>query len=309
MKKIININSLNEFLDHFLTKEIGLTESQIKKIQSKCQSLHDFVSLTENDYDEINKSIKNKINAQKIIKIINYIVNKKVDENRKVSENYILSCCRVFLVELNEKVENLTLSDLNINPHLCSLLGFNNVRKMIELNVYMRSTRGMVTSFGFLYEKFCLLANSNITKLKAGFDFQKNHKNGKITWIQYKSGPDSMNKGMVEEWEKKIEEKVQTTKSDYDGIIGIGYGNESQKNITLSMLSSSNIQFLVGKKFWEFISEDPNFCSYMMDLLEEASQQVQQQSLDVVLDRAVNRIENEFNNLTISLSQYYDQNW
>ena len=90
-------------------------------------------------------------------------------------------------------------------------------------------------------------------------------------YIQVKSGPNTMNVGMVESLNEmigKIEKQDDTNK----GILGMTFGNRE----ALSSQISGNLKNIdenskIGKEFWDFISQKSGFTEELLDMISEAS--------------------------------------
>ncbi|TBR59017.1 hypothetical protein B4U84_24480 [Westiellopsis prolifica IICB1] len=124
----------------------------------------------------------------------------------------------------------------------------------------------------------------------------KTTSDGEKFWLQIKSGPNNMDKDQVVYWSEKIQEKL---KEGYKAYIGFTYGKITSKTVTIGLLKQIlpdwEIQTLIGKDLWNFLSEDPDYSSKLFEVLRESAQQVlHQKSLSEEIDSCADRVTDEF---------------
>ncbi|RAM48159.1 MAG: hypothetical protein C6Y22_29355, partial [Hapalosiphonaceae cyanobacterium JJU2] len=217
--------------------------------------------------------------------------------NLTIAENYLAVISRVFIQKQLDMIRSLTLKKLNPNPFLIRALNLDTPNEVVRLNVYMAATRSIVTSMGFFIEDLLLTSSDTVEKApkKSGWDLIKTTSDGEKFWLQIKSGPNNMDKDQVVYWSEKIQEKL---KEGYKAYIGFTYGKITSKTVTIGLLKQIlpdwEIQTLIGKDLWNFLSEDPDYSSKLFEVLRESAQQVlHQKSLSEEIDSCADRVTDE----------------
>ncbi|WP_218653160.1 PmeII family type II restriction endonuclease [Nostoc sp. TCL26-01] len=215
-----------------------------------------------------------------------------------MAENYLCIISRVFSQKQLDMVRSLALKDLNPNPFLIRALNLETPNEVVRLNVYMAATRSIVTSMGFFIEDLLMTSSDTIEKApnKSGWDLIKTTSDGEKIWLQVKSGPNNMDKDQVVYWAEKIQEKIREGDKAY---IGFTYGKRTSKTVTIGLLkqilSDWEIQTLIGKELWYFLSEDHDYSSKLFEFLRKSAHQIlYQNSLSEEIDRCADRITDEF---------------
>jgi len=66
-----------------------------------------------------------------------------------------------------------------------------------------------------------------------GWDLVKTEAEENLTWLQIKSGPNTMDKDQIEFWLQKIQEKIQEGDRAF---LGFTYGKRTNNTVTLALL-------------------------------------------------------------------------
>lgn len=176
-----------------------------------------------------------------------------LDQNKR---NQIKQILEKFLLNRMRTIRSLKIEDLNINPFLLRILvremGFDNSEAIIRWLVVQRSMTGVNTSMGF-----CLQAIAGLFSEGTGVegaDLQKT-KAGSHYYIQVKSGPSTMDKDAVRHMSQLLT-SVQRRNRGSVALLGMCYGTREQ--VLSTVKKYSDVDWLIGQEFWEFISGDPD---------------------------------------------------
>jgi DNA (cytosine-5)-methyltransferase 1 len=272
----------HEMLAYALEKEVRLPAKKARSLASYFADIEDFLKIEEQNLKNI-KGISGqtilKLNDDEISRIIKFNSSGYLSKHLSVAENYLAIISRVFTKTQLTMIQSLSLENLNPNPFLMQALNLDRPEEVIRLNVYMATTRSIVTSMGFFLEKLLLTCSENIEKPNkkesGGWDLIKNTAEGERTWLQIKSGPNSMDKDQIVYWSAKIQEKISEGEQAY---LGFTYGKKSNNTVTIGLLRQLlpdwEIKTLIGRELWDFLSEDPDYSSQLFKILRKSAKQI-----------------------------------
>lgn len=171
-----------------------------------------------------------------------------------------------FLDDRIKAIERITLWDLKINIFLIAMKHQLNIKTSADLAKWLiqqRIERGLVTGFGKTLQNIAKEFSNE--KPLPGMTMRL-IRNGTVYNFIIKSGPDH-SVPVTAEIELRLLE-TQKSEPGSESIFGICYGNkEHLGNIVKSKLK--NVKILIGKEFWEFISNDPNCEQNIIDIAED----------------------------------------
>jgi hypothetical protein len=150
---------------------------------------------------------------------------------------------------------------------------------------------GANTSFGFCLQNIATLFSEG-TGVE-GADLQKT-KSGRHYHIQVKSGPSTMDKAAVEHMSKLLL-SVQRRNRGSVAILGMCYGTREQVMSTVKKYS--DVDWLAGREFWEFISDDPTCIDEIYAIAGEVGETFRDahgQTLSEILDVKIKELQREF---------------
>lgn len=231
--------------------------------------------------------------------LINALIVEKetIPSDLSIQETWVYYLGRQFLKAQVSMVSALTFQDFDINPLLATALNLDTPRKIISFNVYQTITRSVVTSWGDTVEQIAKFVgcrdNDYIIEGKTGtnFDLVKGIK-GVDYYIQIKSGPNTMNVGMVTSLNEAIQ-KLETGKKNSKGILGMTYGIRSRiSNQILANLHDADSRMKVGRELWDFISEKTNFHKDLFKLLDNSSKGLLDKSFIELIESKITEFEN-----------------
>ena len=219
-------------------------------------------------------------------------------QNKTIAEAWVFYLGRNFLLSQVRMVEGLSLSGFDINPLLAKALNLDTPRKVVAFNVYQTVTRSVVTSWGDTVEEMARFVgckkNDYTIEGKTGtnFDLMKNL-NGTDYYIQVKSGPNTMNVGMVTSLNEAIK-KIEEVKPNARGILGMTYGTRARiSNQIMGNLVEADTRMKIGREFWDFISEKLDFHKQLFELLDASSNGILDNSFIELIENKITILEEQ----------------
>lgn len=218
------------------------------------------------------------LDAEKKRKILDKLV--KVDFSQPIETLYIEKILKEFLDSRYRSIKDLRLEELEINVLLIKALGFTTAEDTIEFYLYQRVTRGAVTSWGQkALEDLCRVAGAkkipeseNVAVSGKRFDLKK-EKDGTTYYVQLKSGPNTMNIGMIDSLNTMIQ-RIEEKHTSAMGILGMTYGTESQISSQIrGKLDDFERRAYIGEKFWELLSGEEKYYRKLINLIDQLSRQ------------------------------------
>ena len=164
-------------------------------------------------------------------------------------------------------IMDLSLSDFDINPFLIATirdqLGISTPLDLARWLITQRLERSMVTGFG-----------STLQNIAKEFSNRKPPQNvttsitrdGKTYNLIIKSG--SNHNVQVARNIRQILLSSKSTESDSIPMLGICYGNEEDVGAIIKK-HMEGIQILAGRRFWDFISQDPGCYRRILQIASE----------------------------------------
>lgn len=316
---MVEETGLHEMLAFLLEKDAGLTKSKARTLASYFDDLKTFVEVSRVDLLNL-RGIRGRIivrlSSEEIEKILKVANSGYIDLNKGISLNYLSAISRAFTKRQLDMINSLSLDKLSPNPFLIHTLNLKTPEELIRINVFMVTTRSIVTSMGFFVENLLQASSSSVEKVPrptGGWDLIKTDKSGNKHWIQVKSGPNDMDKDQIVTWTQKIKEKITEGDKAY---IGITYGKKSNQTITFNLmrqwLPKWEMRTLVGKELWDFVSDDPNYHSKLFKILTESAYQILKNKsiyneIDLCCERLVKIFISKYGNSTEGVLRYIDE--
>lgn len=213
------------------------------------------------------------------------------DFSEPVKVLYTKKIVEGFLRSQYKKVQNLTLDNLYINVLLIKALGFTTAEETVEFYLYQRITRSAVTSWGqSAVESIARIAGAekipdteNVSVAGKKFDLKK-VTDDLTYYIQVKSGPNTMNVGMVASLNDMIE-KIEEKHPDSLGVLGMTYGDKEHISTQIKdNLSGFANRAFIGEEFWALLSGESKYYENLINLIDNLSQQYGQEFQTAFLD-------------------------
>jgi hypothetical protein len=293
------ISKLHEVLAFALQREAGLSKAKATLLAAQFASLEEFLEVEVKTLAEI-RSVTGRqlllLNQKQLQGIVEFRATGILDATRSTPENWLVLIARDFVRRQARMLEGITLPRLSPNPFLIKCLNLNTPREVVELNVYMFSTRSIVTSMGFFIQSLLISSSDTATQCDTPWDILKTRTDGQRSWIQVKSGPNDMDADQIRYWSALIADKVGLHE---DAYIGTTYGKRGTLTVTLGLfktyLPDWEKRTLIGRELWDFISEDPTYHERVFPLLAEAASRVLgNDSIEFRIQQCVDRVTEEF---------------
>lgn len=290
---------LHEMLAFILENEVGLSRGKARSLASYFADIKTFLESEKEDLLNL-KGISGKrtinLTGEEVQNISNIKKMGYLDPNARVSENYLAAISRAFTKRQLKMIESLSLGKINPNPFLIQTLNLKTPEDLIRINVYMLTTRSIVTSMGFFIENLLLASSECVEKGSNGWDIVKTDRKSDKHWVQVKSGPNDMDKDQIVFWAEKIQKKIIEGDGAY---IGTTYGKRTNKTVTLGLMKQLlpdwEMKTLIGKELWDFISDDPNYHTKLFNILSKSAHKIlQTRSICDEIELCIERLKKDF---------------
>lgn len=251
-----------------VTKVSGLGQKTATAISVYYGSFNGFLAADEASLRTLKNSKGQQIVKDNLIpQILNLI--EQLPKGYSVRETWIRMLVWEFFHKQLEMLEKLSLNSLMINPFLVKALGLNTPEEIILFNLYQTVTRSIVTSWGHYVEQILRRSGAKeITEKNSGFDLQKRRADT-MYYLQIKSSPNSMNVDTIRHLNRKVKE-LQEHRENYKTVLGLTFGTQAQVSAQIThYIDESVTRILTGKELWEFVSEEANFHSRVLDIISE----------------------------------------
>ena len=272
------------YIEDILMEVEGIGKSTAARIISTKNSFRELQKLADDDISDI-RGISEKKSDEIVEKVNN------IDFDKTIEALYTEKILKNFLDSQYKKVENIELDDLDINVLLIKALGFTTVEETIEFYIYQRITRSAVTSWGQgALEDICLISGAEEVPRSENVDVggkrfdMKREKGDKTYYIQLKSGPNTMNIGMVDSLNKMIK-KIEQYNPNSVGMLGMTYGDRSQISSQITEnLNNFDEKSAIGSEFWEFLTDQEDYFSELISIISGLSEEYEDRYANDYLD-------------------------
>jgi len=206
---------------------------------------------------------------------------------------------RKFLLNRVNTIRRLKMADLDINPFLIRILShelnLNNSEAIVRWLVSQRLERGTVTSFGIALQDAAKVFSEG-TGVE-GADILKT-KQGRHHHIQVKSGPNTIPKDLGVRIAQLLRSAQRRNRGSL-ALYGMCYGNKARVSSIVKkyVQEEGGIDWISGKEFWEFISDDPKCMEEIYDIAAEVGRTFKDprgRSLSEVLEEKIRELTKEF---------------
>ncbi|NWG10074.1 MAG: hypothetical protein HXX80_07230 [Nitrososphaerales archaeon] len=213
--------------------------------------------------------------------------------------NQIEQIFKKFLLNRVKTVRNLKMGDLDVNPFLIRILshelGLDNAEAIVKWLISQRLERGSVTSFGIALQDAAKVFSEG-TGVE-GADILKTKK-GKHHHIQVKSGPNTVPKDLGVRIAQLLRSAQRRNRGSL-ALYGMCYGSKTQVSsiVRKYVQEEGGVDWISGKEFWEFISDDPHCLQQIYEIAAEVGRTFKDPkglSLSQVLENKIHELTNEF---------------
>lgn len=291
----MDINELKEKYGKDLISELslevsGVGSSKAGTIVENFDSLEEFLESDNIEFEKIitrkNKRVLNDNQIKSIIEIKN-----KIPKNLGVREAWIFKLSKDFIHSQFAMVSSLNLDNIDINPLLIEALDLKEPKDIISFVIFQLVTRSVVTAWGSCVEKMvkysgCENNDSREKKLTGkNFDLKK-CLNSEEYYIQIKSGPNTMNVGMVYSLNETIDKiKVKGKKA----FLGMTYGKRERISAQImGNLNEPETQTKIGRELWDFIAEEEDYYKKVIKVISDATSGILKENFIEVINSKIN---------------------
>jgi len=262
------------FTDRLLDLIKGLGEKSAKAVVEDAGSLTGLLELKRRDLKLLEtEGGQTVFNSEQIDAFLE--LRKLFGADKSSEENCIKLLILKFIDRNISSVSSKdTIRKLNINPFIIRGFDLKDPHRIIEFYLYQSVTRGIVTSMGDQFEKLAKVVSLNNTD-QAGFDGEL-VKDGSRYFVQVKSGPDVLNKDMLE----RLGVHMNNAKEEHpkcETLLGLAYGTRQQISDKIANYLPGGLQSVkIGEEFWEFISGKKDYYQSILSTISEATGDYQQ---------------------------------
>jgi hypothetical protein len=178
---------------------------------------------------------------------------------------------RKFLLNRVKTVRRLKMRYLDINPFLIRILshelGLDNSEAIVRWLISQRLERGTVTSFGIalqdatkVFSEGTGVEGADILKTKKGIHHH----------IQVKSGPNTIPKDLGVRIAQLLRSAQRRNRGSL-ALYGMCYGSKARVSsiVRKYVQEEGGVDWISGRGFWEFISDDPQCLEQIYDIAAE----------------------------------------
>lgn len=243
---------------------------------------------------------------------------KEIDLSKNIVQNFIKILTKEFISKQITMLSNISIKAFNANPILCKALNLKTPEEFVRYNAYQAIGRSIVTSMGYLVQNLLLYSNEYIYD---GKDYQEGKKTkfdlvidrlGEVkSFLEIKSGFNDLDSGQVKHYADEIK---LVEKAGNKGYIGITYGKKDDVTVTAGLFKTYlphwKRKTLVGKELWDFISENENYHTILIESIDSvASTLLQNVSIVQMIEDRIEELIADFYHNYNSLEDYYESLW
>ncbi len=171
-----------------------------------------------------------------------------------------------------DTILSLDIDDLNVNIFLATMMDITDARGLVEFYAKQRIERSIVTSFGYLIQEIATIVGGDRVEKTSGNADIIHTRDGVDIYIEIKSGTASSNKKMMREMSRQ---HADVKEDDPDAVtaLGLTYGKDEDVSSIMRGYYDGD-EILVGKDFWEYLSDDPEAYVDVIEAITKARENV-----------------------------------
>lgn len=269
----------------------GIGPSKAGAIAEEFDSYDEFRKATEKDFREIKTRKENRIlNDEQVKEVI--AAKGIIPEGLGVRETWLFKLSYDFIHSQVEMLLNLDLDNIDINPLLMEALDLDEPKEILSFTVYQTVTRSVVTAWGTCVEKMVKYVGceDNDSKIKAlkGKNFDLKKCLGKDEYyVQIKSGPNTMNVGMVE----SLNETIAKLPAGKKAFLGMTYGTRDRISVQImGNLKDPDTQTKVGRELWDFVAEEKGYYKKVIDVVSDSTKGILSESFIDMMHKRIDTL-------------------
>lgn len=242
----------------------------------------------------------------------------EIELDKSIIQNFIKILTKKFVNKQITMLSEITIDSFNANPILCTALNLKTPEEFVRYNAYQSIGRSIVTSMGFLVQDLLLYSNEYVFDGKGydegdktKFDLVIDRLGEVKSFLEIKSGFNDMDAGQVKHYADEIKIVEQAGNK---GFIGITYGKKNDNTVTAGLLKTYvpdwEEKTLVGKELWDYISENENYHTILIDSIDSvANTTLQNVSIVQKIEERIEELIMVFNEKYDNLNDYYESLW
>jgi hypothetical protein len=166
-----------------------------------------------------------------------------------------------------QTLADIAFEDLDFNPFILMLMHLTSADEIAEFMISQRVERSLFTTYGHRIQKIAKVLSQ--TPKDAGSSEVVMEKDGIVHHIHMKAGPNTVNKGISTDVNLFLE-KTRASDPTARIYLGMTYGKRSRVSGIIQRYSQVN--WLMGREFWEFITGDPDCARKIFDVACEVAE-------------------------------------
>lgn len=242
----------------------------------------------------------------------------EIDLDKTIVQNFIKILTKEFVSKQISMLSSITIESFNANPILCSALNLKTPEEFIRYNAYQAIGRSIVTSMGFLVQDLLLYSNEFIFDGKGyeegvvtKFDLVIDRLGEVKSFLEIKSGFNDMDAAQVKHYADEVR---LVEEAGNRGYFGFTYGKKTDNTVTAGLLRTYVPEWerktLVGRELWDFISENENYHTILIENIDNVANSVLRNvSIVQKIEERISYLIEQFYKDYSSLSEYYESLW
>lgn len=186
----------------------------------------------------------------------------------------------IFARFLDQRVlglERLSLDHLKFNVvalrTIATMLEFDTPEVLLRYRLAQHLERSLVTAMGTALQTVAKVIAGQGSGV-AGADIEK-LRDGRRYFIQIKSGPDTANKDIAQNIATLLN-SARARDPEAICLLGVCYGRPDQiSGIAHREMQARGVGLLIGREFWEFIGDDADTMTEVLELAGEAATELE----------------------------------
>lgn len=243
---------------------------------------------------------------------------REIEVDKSLVQNFIKILTKEFVNKQIMMLSTISIDTFNANPILCTALNFKTPEEFVRYNAYQAIGRSIVTSMGFLVQNLLLYSNEYVYDgrtyeegERTKFDLVIDRMGEVKSFLEIKSGFNDMDAGQVKHYADEIR---QVEKAGNRGYIGITYGKKENATVTAGLLKTYvpdwESKTLVGKELWDFISNNEDYHTVLMENIDGVANAILQNvSIVQKIEDRIDELIRVFQTNYGSLKEYYESLW